>query len=108
MTVLNLERQGLNGMIPSALGRLSGLRELRLSWRNPLDGRDPAANWTGSATWWLLHLARNQLSGVIPSQLGSLLNLDNLLRLYVQRQQPDSAVACRRACAKCEPTISPG
>ena len=34
VTVLNLERQGLDGVIPSALGRLSGLRELRLSWRN--------------------------------------------------------------------------
>ena len=83
VTVLNLERQGLNGMIPSALSRLTGLRELRLGWRNPLTGViPPRLGWLGELG--LLQLARNELSGVIPTQLGHLLNLDNLLRRYVQ------------------------
>ena len=83
VTVLNLERQGLDGVIPAALDRLSGLRELRLSRSNRLTGAiPPRLGWLSDL--WLLHLARNQLSGVIPTQLGNLLNLDNLLRLYVQ------------------------
>ena len=83
VTVLNLERQGLDGVIPSALGRLAGLRELRLAWRNPLTGViPPSLSWL--ANLGLLHLARNQLSGVIPTQWGNLLDLDNLLRRYVQ------------------------
>ena len=83
VTVLNLERQGLDGVIPAALDRLSGLRELRLSRSNRLTGAiPPSLGWLSDL--WLLHLARNQLSGVIPTQLGHLLDLDNLLRLYVQ------------------------
>ena len=83
VTVLNLERQGVDGVIPPALGRLTGLRELRLAWRNPLTGvLPPGLGWL--ANLGLLHLARNQLSGVIPSRLGNLLDLDNLLRRYVQ------------------------
>ena len=83
VTVLNLERQGLDGVIPAALDRLSGLREPRLSRSNRLTGAiPPRLGWLSDL--WLLHLARNQLSGVIPTQLGNLLNLDNLLRLYVQ------------------------
>ena len=107
VTVLNLERQGLDGVIPSALGRLSGLRELRLSWGNPLTGVIPQRlGWLGNLG--LLLLARNQLSVVIPSQLGHLLNLDNLLRRYVQGNAGFSGCVPPRACAKCEPTISPG
>ena len=83
VSVLNLERQDLVGVIPPALGRLTGLRELRLAWRNPLTGViPPRLGWL--AHLGLLHLARNQLSGVIPSRLGNLLDLDNLLRRYVE------------------------
>ncbi len=77
VTVLNLEHQGLDGVILPVLGRLTGLRELRLGWRNPLTAViPPSLGWLGNLG--LLHLAGNELSGVIPTQLG------NLLRRYVQ------------------------
>ncbi len=83
VTALNLERQDLDGVIPPALGRLTGLRELRLAWRNPLAGViPPHLGWL--ANLGLLHLARNERSGVIPSHLGNLLDLDNLLRRYIR------------------------
>ena len=37
-TVLNLQRAGLDGVIPAALGRLTGLRELRVSSHDRLTG----------------------------------------------------------------------
>ena len=76
-----MQRQGLDGMIPSEHGRVTGLRELRLSRSNRLTGVIPPRS---GSLGDLRQLARNQLSGVTPTQLGHLLNLDNLLRLYVQ------------------------
>ncbi len=71
VTELDMDGQGLNGTIPAQLGRLSGLRELRLAWGNQLTGSIPAE--LGRLTrLTFLNLAGNHLSGPIPPELGSI------------------------------------
>ncbi len=71
VTILNLGRQGIDGTLPAALGGLTALRELRLSWRNQLTGSIPPE--LGQLTQLTyLGLAGNRLSGAIPPQLGSI------------------------------------
>ena len=60
VTRLHLRSNGLDGLIPPALGNLARLRELRLAW--------------------------NALTGPIPSELGRLVNLE---RLGLSRQRVD-------------------
>ena len=71
VTELDMDGQGLNGSIPSQLGELTGLRELRLAWGNRLTGSIPPQ--LGRLTrLTFLNLAANHLSGPIPPELGSI------------------------------------
>ena len=74
---LQLERQGLTGSLPAALGDLDGLTQLSLL-DNTLTGEIPSELGSLSELNWLA-LSSNQLSGVIPSELGALVKLDYLL-----------------------------
>ena len=73
---LQLERQGLTGSLPAALGDLDGLTQLSLL-DNTLTGEIPSELGSLSELNWL-SLQSNQLSGVIPSELGALVKLDYL------------------------------
>ena len=100
VTGLELNENGLTGVIPPALGDLASLGLLDLG-RNELTGPVPA--WLGNLVnlWWLrlggneltgpvppalgdlaslglLDLGRNELTGPIPGELGSLVNLRRL------------------------------
>ena len=73
---LQLERQGLTGSLPAALGDLDGLTQLSLL-DNTLTGEIPSE--LGSLSELnLLALQSNELSGVIPSELGALVKLNYL------------------------------
>ena len=74
---LELERKGLTGSLPAALGDLDGLTQLSLL-DNTLTGEIPSELGSLSELNWLA-LSSNQLSGVIPSELGALVKLDYLL-----------------------------
>ena len=100
VTRLHLRSNGLDGLIPPALGNLARLRELRLAWneltgpipselgrlvnlerlglsRNALTGPVPA--WLGSMTGLRsLELGWNELTGPIPRELERLVNLEYL------------------------------
>ena len=85
VTLLNLERQGIDGTLPAALGGLTGLSELRLSWRNQLTGSIPPE--LGQLTRLAyLGLARNHLTGPIPPELGAI--GPQLTSLVVSGPQP--------------------
>ena len=73
---LQLERKGLTGSLPAALGDLDGLTQLSLL-DNTLTGEIPSELGSLSELNWLA-LSSNQLSGVIPSELGALVKLDYL------------------------------
>ena len=79
VTRLLLERKGLTGSIPEAIGDLAGLRDLELG-RNQLTGSIP-----GSLGRLInlrdLELEANRLTGPIPAELGALTNLV-FLHLY--------------------------
>ena len=68
VTELRLDRRGLNGSIPPALGRLDALHRLRLGF-NRLSGPIPAQLGQLHALT-LLMLNGNRLSGPIPPELG--------------------------------------
>ena len=73
VTQLALERKGLTGTVPPAIGELTGLRELNLG-RNQLTGSIPGSlgrltNLTN------LGLESNRLTGPIPAELGALTGL---------------------------------
>ena len=85
VTLLNLERQGIDGTLPAALGGLTGLSELRLSWRNQLTGSIPPE--LGQLTRLAyLGLAGNHLTGPIPPELGAI--GPQLTSLVVSGPQP--------------------
>ena len=74
VTRLSLEREGLTGSIPAAIGDLAGLESLRLR-HNSLMGNIPAT--LGQLTELdTLQLNSNDLTGPIPTELGSLTNLE--------------------------------
>ena len=73
VTRLFLDREGLTGSIPDAMGNLAGLKRLRLS-RNDLTGSIPDS--LGRLTELeYLGLSSNELTGPIPVELGALTNL---------------------------------
>ena len=76
VTALLLNQNELTGQIPSELGSLSNLQELRL-YSNQLTGPIPAS-LGGLTNLERLSLSQNQLTGPIPSELGSLVNLQEL------------------------------
>ena len=76
VTRLELNENGLTGLIPPALGSLVNLRRLSL-WENDLTGPVPGelgslVNLEGLSLWG------NDLTGLIPPALGSLVNLESL------------------------------
>ena len=76
VTKLELEGNGLTGVIPPDLGNLANLLTLTFD-ANDLTGEIPSE--LGSiASLQTLHLAGNQLTGAIPSGLGNLSNLSSL------------------------------
>ena len=79
LTYLNLHSNELQGMVPGALGSLSNLEELYLN-NNELTGSIPA-ELGGLSSLTTLWLKSNQLTNGIPPELGSLSNLMNL-RLF--------------------------
>ena len=80
VTHLTLGNNELTGSIPSSLGSLTNLQELRLD-ENQLTGSIPSS--LGSLTnLQELDLTANQLTGSIPSSLGSLTNLQRLWLWY--------------------------
>ena len=82
VTELDLAQNGLNGQLPSELGRLTELRTLTL-WANGLTGTIPPE--LGNLTKLeALSVGGNQLSGEIPSWLG---NLSNLRELHLVSNQ---------------------
>ena len=70
---LNIRDGGLNGSVPTALGRLSNLTYLNLR-SNDLTGPIPA-ELGDLSNLGVLNLHSNELTGVIPSELGGLSNL---------------------------------
>lgn len=77
VTELSFDGQGLNGVIPTVLGRLTELRRLDLA-ENELSGEIPPE--LGSLTKLEnLLLSDNKLSGPIPPELGRLAKLEALL-----------------------------
>ena len=76
VTRLRLDRNGLTGPIPGALGDLARLEELSLR-ENRLTGSIPAALGRLTNLDWL-RLDRNDLTGSIPAALGRLANLRGL------------------------------
>ena len=76
VTGLDLNENGLTGLIPPALGDLASLGLLFLG-RNELTGPVPA--WLGNLVnlWWL-DLGGNELTGPVPAALGNLVNLRGL------------------------------
>ena len=76
VTGLDLNENGLTGLIPPALGDLASLGLLDLG-RNELTGPVPA--WLGNLVnlWWL-DLGGNELTGPVPAALGNLVNLRGL------------------------------
>ena len=77
VTQLRLDRNGLTGPIPSALGDLARLKELWLQ-ENRLTGSITAALGRLNNLEWLI-LSGNELTGLIPPELGRLTNLRGLL-----------------------------
>ena len=80
VTEVSLELSSLKGTVPAALGDLSALEILNLSF-NDLSGSIPAALGNLSALKGL-GLERNALSGSIPAALGKLDALENLGARY--------------------------
>ena len=74
---VRLVRKGLNGVVPSEFGKLSGLRTLKLNL-NELSGAIPP-ELGNLEKLNVLDLSRNSLSGEIPSKLGESRNLSELL-----------------------------
>ena len=73
---VKLQNSGLGGIIPVALGELTGLEDLWLD-RNQLTGEIPAE--LGNLTsLYSLYLDQNQLTGEIPAELGNLSVLEDL------------------------------
>ena len=73
---MKLQSSGLGGIIPAALGELTGLQDLWLG-RNQLTGEIPAE--LGNLTnLYSLYLDQNQLTGEIPAELGNLSVLEDL------------------------------
>ena len=71
VTKLNLNCADINGTIPPALGRLTGLSRLQLAWSNQLTGSiPPEIGQLNRLTY--LNLAGNHLSGPIPPELGDI------------------------------------
>ena len=70
---LRLRNNGLTGAIPSELGSLSQLQQLHLQW-NALTNSIPV-ELSQLASLELLYLYKNSLTGGIPSELGNLHNL---------------------------------
>ncbi|CAM9259405.1 unnamed protein product [Phaeothamnion confervicola] len=73
---LRLDDNGLEGVLPDAIGALDALRHCRLS-QNRLAGGVPDSFGECSALQWL-SLAANRLSGPVPASLGGLLQLIEL------------------------------
>ena len=80
LTHLWLEGNRLTGSIPSELSELSNLQQMRL-WNNRLTGEIPDLNGLTSLT--ILYLSENQLTGGIPDLSGS----TNLTQLYLSQNQ---------------------
>ena len=86
VTELSLVRNGLRGVIPSALQGLENLNDLVL-FNNALTGPVPA--WLGNMTRLRrLNLAGNDLTGPIPAVLASLGNLELLFLFGNQLSGP--------------------
>ena len=76
LEVLNLNKNLLTGAIPGELAHLSNLTELRL-WQNQLTG--PVPIWLGDLSdLKVLDLDQNRLTGTIPAELAGLSNLTYL------------------------------
>src|SRR6266498_3298840 len=85
--ILYLDHNQLSGSIPSSLGNLVGLSKLHLD-NNQLSGFIPSS--IGNlVNLWFLYLNNNQLSGSIPSSLGNLINLQNL---YLNNNQLSGSI----------------
>ena len=76
VTGLRLRRKNLTGILPTALGSLTGLIDLDLAG-NALTGSIPTQLGSLTKLQWL-DLHDNQLSGSIPVELGSLTKLESL------------------------------
>src|SRR6266536_2508277 len=76
VTMIRLERNNLNGKIPSSIGNLVNLYNLYLN-NNQLSGSIPSS-LGNLVNLYDLYLSYNQLNGSIPSSVGNLVNLKNL------------------------------
>ena len=87
VTGLDLEFNNLRGVLPSEIGDLTSLEELRLNGNN-LTGAIPSA--IGNLTSLQgLSLSANSLSGAIPSAIG---NLTNLRQLFLSSNSLSGAI----------------
>lgn len=77
VTSLKLSTMGLKGILPTAIGFLTGLRTLDLSYNRDLTGSIPTS--LGNLTnLKILLMIGCSFSGQIPNELGNLLNLNFL------------------------------
>ena len=74
LQILHLEENLLTGQLPAEIGQLSNLRELWLH-TNRFNGPAPDAEWATSKTLEVLEAWGNQLSGELPASMGNLSKL---------------------------------
>ena len=104
---LRLRNSGLQGVIPTALGDLTGLQDLLLSG-NRLTGEIPPE--LGNLTsLYSLNLDQNRLTGEIPAELGNMSVLEDLFLFNNQlyRERPAGGRGAWRSSGSCgSPTTS--
>ncbi len=77
VTGIQLNFQNLNGQLPSEIGDLIHLKELRISGNDNLTGSIPATIGNLTELLWL-RFQFTGLSGLIPSDIGDLISLERL------------------------------
>jgi len=78
LVVLWLERTNLSGQIPTVLGLLTGLVDVRMGWNRNMEGMIPSELGMIGDSLTVLSLANSNIDGTFPVELKSLTNLKEL------------------------------
>lgn len=73
LKLLNLQQNKFRGRLPTQIGMLRRLQELRMNDNN-LDGDFPT-EWGDLSTLQILHIYNNKIGGAIPSEIGGMVEL---------------------------------